>query len=226
VKIAYIILGCKKYIERKAWQESTWLSKIEDGDNYFYLIGDSGKSFLEGNIFYCECRDDYDSCPYKYLRFLSNFKDLDKYDGFFFCDDDTYVFTSRLKDKIESEQLDIMGRLGSCGDNRLSNQYCKYPLRFFSGGAGFFVSKPYLERIILFLKTSNQIPMSVNSDVTFGHWLMATGCDLKNMKDFSDVLKAQSPNHMENAGCNMEKVISMHYCTKEDFEYLFGIDNS
>lgn len=223
MKIAYVILGCEKYIDRKKIQENTWLSKIEKGDGYYYLVGHNKSSVLKDNIFYLDCNDDYDSCPYKYLNFFREFSDYEKYDGFFFCDDDTYVFTNRLKSFIKKNNLDLFGRVGHTEKNRNSNSYCKYPVKFFGGGAGFFVNLRLFSILRKFLIEHKNIPMSVNSDVTMGHWLSAIGVDGNDIIDYSSFLKAQSPFHIENKTADIKNVITYHYCNADDFKHLYKI---
>ena len=83
MKILYIILTCEKYRNRMQWQKSTWLKNVNESD-YIYLEEPVGE-------------ETYNNAPKKYVQFFSSFERILEYDWVFFCDDDTFVFTDRLK---------------------------------------------------------------------------------------------------------------------------------
>lgn len=94
-KLAYIVLTCEKYeTTRKIWQETIVFSESERADVYFL-----GHRMSPGEHMYSwGARDNYESLPYKFADFF-RYSELD-YDWYFLMDDDTFVYTDRLRERV------------------------------------------------------------------------------------------------------------------------------
>ena len=92
-KICYIILTCEKYIDTRVnWQSATCFKYINNKDCYYLSCKPVN---CKKNIYGWYTKDDYTSCPDKYIAF---FKNLDLvYDWYVFIDDDTFIFPDRLQ---------------------------------------------------------------------------------------------------------------------------------
>ena len=67
-----LIMNCKKYAKKAAFQKTNWLSKIPESLPYYHVIGDPElttdyKFVFEENILYVKTADDYVSLPKKVI---------------------------------------------------------------------------------------------------------------------------------------------------------------
>lgn len=161
--VCYIVLTCEKYLNTRAkWQNNTCFNNVDPKDVYFL----SHKSALP-NIYGWETEDDYKSCITKYIKFFQNMT-ID-YDWYMFIDDDTYVFPNRVEQYLARFDKKIPIYCGSMWSHQKN-------LRFMSGGAGFFITKPVYLLLIEHLKIESntvkrQPTAETNGDATFGIWI-------------------------------------------------------
>ena len=95
MRIAYIVLTCQKFeTTRKAWQDSIVFTEAEKADIYFL----GHQMNLAERMYSWGARDNYESLPYKFADFF-RYSGLD-YDWYFLMDDDTFVYTDRLRERI------------------------------------------------------------------------------------------------------------------------------
>jgi hypothetical protein len=164
MKICYIILTCKKFLETRAkWQRETCLSTVSLADCYF-LSCEPG----ENSVYGWGTIDTYEGCPLKYIEFFKNM-DLE-YDFYVFMDDDTFVFPDRLYsglEKIDKTQSLYIG----CVLGHLSN------LEFMSGGAGFILTNKAYKLVKQYIRTNDMTEVQkhrvemLHGDVSMGQWI-------------------------------------------------------
>lgn len=215
LKICYAILSCNAYkYTRNEWQKKTWLKNIENDPNadYYFLFANMGE---DRHCVGWETEDNYESCPHKYRELIKNM-DLSNFDYVFFCDDDTYVFHSRLKEYLsqfdKSKKL-MIGRKGDYGD-----------IIFMSGGGGFALSSSLYQVLRGYIcKEYDRIPIMRNSDVTMGLWIKNIMEEYKDIEyKVSDLIP--SDNHHRSPGYTPEKSLTFHYVTEELFNYYYSVD--
>lgn len=196
MRILYVILTCEKYLNtRVKWQKETWLK----GQKYFYLSQPVGE-------------ETYNNAPKKYLYFLSNYIDQteSEFDWFFFCDDDTFVYTQRLNDflLLENSRFEFMyGFKGGTFDiHNLKITWC-------SGGAGIVMSKELVKKIQDHLINTENPLITHETDITLAIWATMAAKDLtvidnKRFRPFA-------PHDPENR--DIKDAITYHYCNENDF---------
>ena len=161
--ICYIILTCEKYIPtRVAWQKATCFRNTNLADCYFLSCKPSA-----GSVYGWNTADDYPSCIVKYIKFFQNM-DLN-YDWYMFIDDDTFVFPKRAEQYVNQLDHTTPSYVGSMWSH-IPN------LRFASGGAGFFLSRPAYKMLRTFLMNDVNAAMRTreapdNGDATLGVWI-------------------------------------------------------
>ncbi len=214
-KILYIILTCEKHLTTRCkWIKNTWLNYIEDGDDYIFL---SSISNVKDKIIGYNTNDSYEYATFKYVELLKNYE-IGDFDHIFFCDDDTFVNTRKLKNKLSDlKNYKCYGRTGVAYSNPVikNNNTDYFPIKFSSGGAGFAITR----NVFIKLKTyilNNNYPIFLNTDVSMGCWLKDLNIEILEGRD---LLKAQNPDHLENR--NVSEFISYHYCSEEHFKILY-----
>ncbi len=133
------ICSCVKNRQRREAIRKTWLSSLPDGIEARFFVGDSGvsesESELESDTLFLEgVRDSYDRLPDKVLSFFRYALDNFEFDWLFKCDDDTYIAPERLF-FLTGAGVDLVG-----------NEFVKEQ-GFASGGAGYLVSRRWVERV-------------------------------------------------------------------------------
>ena len=134
MKICYIIKTCDKYLDNRVVnQANTSLQNININD-LFYL---TSKPDISRRHFGWNTDDSYRYLTLKVLSFLHNIDyNEHAYDWYVFMDDDTFVFTDRLRDfllKIDSTANYYIGR----ELDHIKKDFCLY----MSGGAGYIISR-------------------------------------------------------------------------------------
>jgi hypothetical protein len=219
-KIAYIILTCEKYLNtRVKWQVKNcfrYVNKL----NCYYISGNP-HILKYARIYGWNTKDDYKSCPDKYIAF---FKNLNlNYDWYVFLDDDTFVYPERLEYLLNS--LD-----------KNDNLYIGYllthlrELNYMSGGAGFIISRPTYLLIRSFINNScinyiqQQFYEQIYGDVSFGIWIKLINEKLSTEKK-EPIQLINDLNFQPNIHINKEQLnecITFHYVTKkEQFDFYF-----
>lgn len=189
-RIFFIILTCRSNYDTKMKSiRESWLKDISS-ENFMFLADDFDES---RRMFYDQRIPlGYDFVQAKYYYFLISLKSLieiDKFDYFFFVDDDTFV---------NMKNVDIaVKKLGNnpawIGDpnivkgwetpgHRFIGNYEDFPqlgFRYPAGGAGFIANKSLISQIIDYLNSKRSVPASRWSDMTFGVWANNSGgCDI------------------------------------------------
>jgi hypothetical protein len=212
MKICYVILSCEKFFPtRNLWQKSTWLKNVNlDPDADYYFLGPKMKK--EDKMVGWDTTDDYASCPIKYREFFYNM-DMDEYDYICFCDDDTYVYHSRLLAKLKlfnpEEKLYIGAPLYD------------YNVHYMSGGAGFVLTKPLYKELQYYIRNNyKNVPIYPYSDVSMGKWLL----NIRDVKHINLYRFMSGGTHIKSPYCPLETAISYHYVTQQLFIYYFSLD--
>ncbi|WP_354833057.1 hypothetical protein ABGM91_01080 [Akkermansia muciniphila] len=146
------ICSCLHANERQQAVRETWMKnlpwniqcKIFVGGKYLY-------SFEKEHVVYLPVCDNYEHLPKKILTFFKYALLNYDFEWFFKCDDDTYVKTERLHSLLQPG-ADLIGNT--------SLQTQGYP----SGGAGYFLSRSIIEKIVSF----DNIPSKGFEDVIYG----------------------------------------------------------
>jgi hypothetical protein len=189
MKILALILHTHLQKERYDTIVSTW------GQNIDYLFY-SDKEDL--NTIKVTDRSDYRSAEIKQVNIINNLPDhFMEYDWYLFCDNDTFVNTKLLFEKIETFDPDIIyGEVIQSWPNDFS-------LKYLSGGAGFLMSYKILSKI-----KGKLIPYNSGfSDVTLGLYFRDNELQIEN----SDYFVSQLPEFFNIT--KIENHITFHYVT-------------
>jgi hypothetical protein len=212
MKICYVILTCQKYLKtRGEWQRNTWIKDVEqDPDSTYYFLS-AIEDPVDKHIVGYYTKDDYASCPIKYKKFIIN-NGLYDYDYVFFCDDDTYVYHSRLKELLQKYDPKEKYYIGSW----LSHEK---QVKAMSGGAGFALSLPLYTALREYM-TKTRVSHSFHSDMSMGEWIR----DLKCEFNFIDENGNLNQNTHEKHGYQdvLPSHVSFHYVTEELFRYYYS----
>jgi len=241
-KIIFCIYGCdtiQKYKDEIIKIQETWASNIShkvlfflgeeigqlSGDEYIHLenVGNDYLSAADkqnGGIKYI-----YDNYDFKYM---------------YICGTDTYVFIKNLETFIEHEeetnQIDSEKPLiiGGHGDNR---KICDNHVHYFSGGAGFLLTKKAVSVIYPEIKNiqeewmglcvaNNYITWIPSCDLSLCYYLKKMGIIFINVHN-----RFFSCNHLgyinEYKCCaetiDFNTIVSCHNMKSWDFDYIYGI---
>ena len=211
MKIAYIILTCRKYLPtRVVWQQLTSLKNVPKEDIYY--LADTPSE--ENRLFSWGAPDDYNSLPYKYYYFFRN-TNLD-YDWYFLMDDDTFVYPEKLESFLSSYNPLDRVCIGKKLDH-VKDQLWEY----FSGGAGTAISRALYEQLCRHL-------LEVNLHEAIVHWC-ADICVGKWVKSQSNVIEVDYDGfHTDPCQENDDKTkaITFHHLqTYEQYVECVECDN-
>lgn len=204
IKICYIVLTCKKYLEtRVKWQKATCFKGVSD----CYFLSSTKTA---PDVYGWNTADDYASCIDKYIKFFQNL-DLD-YDWYMFVDDDTFVYTNRVEQYLatfDPKQTVYHGFMWSHIDD----------LRYMSGGAGFFLTKSTYQEVRKFLLEPENAKIRSkdkpdNGDVLMGIWIREI-----NRKNNYKIKLITDPHNLRIAGVTVNKdllrCLTFHYVNSE-----------
>lgn len=198
MKLLYVILTSEKFSERRELQKNTWLNFIGQEDEYVYLQDVDNLA------------DTYRNVPYKYSQFIKKYKQFEKFDWVFFCDDDTFVFPKRLNHLLthfDKNKEYMIGRTGvykgwvSC-----------------SGGSGFAVSNKAIIGVKEYV-SKNEIIHLPNSDTSLSMWAKLASPEIQII-DRGERFHTQHLRHEENSLIDIDSIITAHYCTSYDYKIL------
>lgn len=223
MNILYVVICCKKrLLSHMKIVENTWGKKIDPQDGIIILTGmnqiDAENAKREAEISYdilgYDVGDGYESNA-KHMSFFKRFEAKTQIDWFYFCDDDTFIFTKRLKNLLANYMND---NTSVCVARRGFHDGAYYP----DGGAGYAINQHMFGVIKNFLNSTPTIKMhATQSDASLGFWCR----DLNiGIIDRTDVLKHAPPKHPENKNVNINSIVSYHWCSKDDFEFLNGLE--
>jgi len=165
MKICYIISTCDKYLDtRVKYQMETFLSDVDKND-IFYL---TSKPNIEKRHFGWNCMDDSQNITWKYIHFIKNMNNILDYDWYIFIDDDTFVFTDRLKQLLTSYNKDELYYIGN-ELNHIQKEFCLY----MSGGGGYAISNGLYKLIYNYINKIgiNNAYKHLCDDLCIGLWI-------------------------------------------------------
>ena len=223
MNILYVILSCKKFLPTKCqWIKNTWARNLDREDDYIILSSDED---LSNKIVGYNTEDEYKDAADKYSEFFKNYDLSSHIDWLFFIDDDTYVYTSRLKNMLKAyngeqviaREIWVGPEVAARGIHK-DNGRVIFPINSPSGGSGFAVSKKVFLTIKKYISEDLHCKCH-NGDVTFGFWFRDNNISMINR---SEVLRSQNPEHLENAG--IKNPVTWHYCEEKHFRESFAHD--
>ncbi len=217
MKILYVILSCDKYKDtRQKWQRETWLKDTKD---FVYLDKPDGE-------------ETYKNAPLKYISFLKHYTIFDElgtevdYDWFFFCDDDTFVYTEKLErflncpfDKIPFTTGQIAFMPGPCMIGFKGGEFPIYNLKiaWCSGGAGIALNREAVKNIQTHLRATPRPLVTDETDISLAIWATMGNKELTVIDN-----KRFSPfNPRDAMSEGLKDCISFHYCERKDFYDLY-----
>ena len=100
-----LILNCKKYYKKAAFQKKTWLPKIPNYLKYYHVIGDETldidyKFDNVNNILWLKVADDYNSLPKKVIAAYNAISEIFLFKYIFKTDDDQILTKPQFFDII------------------------------------------------------------------------------------------------------------------------------
>jgi hypothetical protein len=209
MRIAYIVLTCEKYIStRMLWQKETVFAGVDRAD-IFYL-GHTMKK--EDRLFSWGAKDDYESLPYKLVDFFRH-SHLD-YDWYFLMDDDTYLYTDRLRNRLTLLEHDIHPQRDAYMEGHVMTHIAHTEWGIYhSGGAGTLLSARVYNEVCQMFQT---IPTEFHTphfcaDICLGLWT----------KNIAGILIVHS--ELYHTDCakyadNVKEALSFHHiATREGF---------
>lgn len=143
MRIAYVVLTCRAYeMTRRVWQKETVFSTTDLADVYYL-----GHEMRPADRLYSwGAGDDYESLPYKFADFF-RWSEID-YDWYFLMDDDTFVYTDRLEERVRTieTQSGVNPRQEPYIEGHLLTHIAHTPWGLYhSGGAGTLLSAKVYE---------------------------------------------------------------------------------
>ncbi len=211
--IFYALLTTEKYKTRQRILLNSWLGRVSSRSFIFFSDGFDAST----NSIITSTRTDYTGAEEKFIngcRILGSLE-LD-FDYIFFGDDDTYLSVPNLTALLSTNPGGVA--LGSIIESRTSPENPIFivtgpDLRYFSGGAGFVISRS----IVKYLKYFRNFNRGYG-DVSFGENLRELGIIINNHDGFH----SQHYNHYPHSPNPSD--ISYHYIRSiEDCDYLSGM---
>jgi hypothetical protein len=98
-----LIMNCKKYADKAAFQKQTWLQTIPSYIKYYHVIGDEEldcefKFDNDSNILWIKVADDYNSLPKKVISAYNAVYETFNFKYLFKTDDDQMLVNTRFFD--------------------------------------------------------------------------------------------------------------------------------
>jgi hypothetical protein len=180
--------------ERAENIKKTW------GDNVDLLFYGDIKD-IDNDMFKVTDRTDYNSNEEKFCNMFNIINTYyGNYEWFFFCDNDTFVNTKLLFEKIdEFDENYIYGQV-------INTWPQDKTLHYLSGGAGFLISGKLIDT----LNKDIEILGTNYSDVTFGKYIRENNLKMKH----SELFKSQLPEYYNIE--NIKDYITFHYVKTYD----------
>jgi len=168
---------------------TTWLEKIPDNVKYKFFVG-KGYDGDEDDVVEVKVGDTYWDLPRKMKAIYEWIHENCEYNYVYKCDDDTYAILDKLK------ELTVFGH-DFIGNDFLLKDNKKYA----SGGAGYYLSKNLLPKII-----TEEVPERGLEDVTFSRLA------LKHTKNYT----GSSRLYYNVDGFKDKDMISAHWLSAHD----------
>lgn len=193
MNILYCIIHTEKQHTRASNIVSTW---GENQNLLFYSDHEDPKI----NCHKVTDRSDYASGQVKQINvFPLILNKFNHYDWYFFCDNDTFVNTSKLNNFALT--ADIKYIHGDIINSWQQDKSLYYP----SGGAGYLVSNYLLQKFVNL--SYNDIPFG---DVSIGINIRKIGISLMH----SNLFKGHTPEHFNIKDKNVQEYVTFHYITE------------
>ena len=156
MRICYIISTCNKYLNtRVAYQIETMLKNINKNDIYYLTSVPN----VERRQFGWYTMDDPKNITWKYIHFIFNMNgEFLNYDWYIFIDDDTFVFTNKLRKYLTQYNPAENYYIGNELDH-VKKDFCSY----MSGGAGYAISNGLYKKIYEYVRKEG-----INN--SYKHW--------------------------------------------------------
>jgi hypothetical protein len=169
----------------------------------------------EERLFSWGAPDNYESLPLKFIDFFKNIT-LD-YDWYFLIDDDTYVYTDRLKDLLSTYSTTDSLSIGYILNHLEATEWGLYH----SGGGGTVVSRALYDKLCHFVRTSPwpMVHRHWCADICLGLWIKAVSGELLHHPTFHHENYNPSTDDCSTA------VTFHHLKTWSDFERLYSEKN-
>lgn len=218
------MLTCEKYLNTRAkGVKDTWSKDLD-------IIHLSDKMNIREDVFSYEIPGGYSDMSKRYIEFFRNEK-IGDYDWIIFCDDDSYFNMKnlyKLLENYDSNDKISIGRVGRLNPDAtdMSGNFTGFPLNtikgnnthlpidYYSGGAGFILSKPLFDDLQNYIKNEKNLADSYNTDVTMGFWLRSINSKLIHFND-----KFCHNNPFKN-NLDIHSIVSCHYVTPEEMKKL------
>jgi hypothetical protein len=163
-----LIMNCKKYIKKAAFQKKTWLPKIPDYLKYYHVIGepdlDTKYKFDENNnILWIKVEDDYNSLPKKVIRAYEAVYETFDFKYLYKTDDDQILVNEKFLHIVRgitsnnNRKIHYGGYIVDVKQNYLSQYHKIHPelpeylpilKTKYCSGRFYFLSKQALENVI------------------------------------------------------------------------------
>jgi len=176
---------------RVPWQLQTMFQHIDRNDLYFlgHTMDPTQRLFSWG------CGDSYEELPFKFIDFFKNLT-LD-YDWYVLIDDDTFVFTERMKALLSTYQSHDSFAVGQLLDHIRTSEWGIY----LSGGAGTVISRMLYHQLCAYIR-STPLPIVFChwcADIALGTWIKRVGGQLFHHPDFHADIYQPSIHHLKQA---------------------------
>ena len=192
-KILYVILHGSVYKHRYDNVMNTW---GKNKDVLFYA------DYNDKNVIKVSDDVSYNSNEEKHINIIKLLNDNNNYDyeWFFFCDDDTFVNTTKLENSLDTFDPNFVN--GSVINSWASD----FSLSYCSGGAGYLINRNLLGKINLKNHKTGW------SDVSLGLSLRESKIESLN----STLFNSQPPEFYNIEINDVKNYISFHYIKTED----------
>jgi hypothetical protein len=206
MKILYVIMHTQNQSDRYDNVMNTW---GKDVDCIFY----SDHEDLDRNIIKSSDDNSYKSNEEKFCNILSLIPEKYKnYDWFLFCDNDTFVNTKLMSEKISDFDENIVY------GQELNTYHSDKSLYYVSGGAGKLISN----KILQLIKGNVPNRKTTYADVTLGYALRELNIPIQDYPLF----KSQPPEFYKINDSDVQNFITFHYIkTTELMKRLYNLTN-
>lgn len=195
-RILVAICSCQQYAKKRQVIRDTWLSSSVRNIQACFFVGESGPLKGEPDTVVVAANDHYDFLPEKVRAFFVYALKSYDFDWIFKCDDDTYVALERLHE-LANPKYDIIG------DKSLSRRGSP------SGGAGYFLSRKIVERIV----EDTSLSKRGSEDIIIGQAAVKHGAEAfatGRLSFSASPYPRQSNNIVTAHWCSAERLQAIH----------------
>ncbi len=229
--IMYTVLTCRQYYHtRLATLRTTWAKHVND----IYFLGDDMHHGGDSRMLGFDVPLGYDYCGLKFYRYFLWLHSLPKeYDWYLICDDDAYVFRSRVERALcglNPQERICWGSfltvwhdapyLQLRGDFRL-------PVTYPTGGPGFVMSKALTRAVCRYLADQDRgdpdmrtTPFSRFGDASIGFWMQKIGFRMIHDGRWNHF----NPQTMKHTPAHYRATLAYHYVPAAGYYELMRYD--